>query len=130
MLINEYGTPVSSDTFPDRILFNGPGRDTFPAGDSLLFCGVLTVGDLVIPLVGLMIAAAVLGNTVNYTIGHFLVSDCLPDLIPVFFVRITWPNSRLYEKHGAVTVVLTFHSHRTHICTVCCRDEQHVPSPP
>src|SRR3954467_13989405 len=82
----------------------------FLPGDSLLFvvgamCGV---GLMSYPLaVGLLIAAAILGNQSNYTIGHY------------FGPRVfQWENSRLfnkrafeqahafYEKYGGITIVL------------------------
>lgn len=111
VLINEYGTLVYLILFLIVFCETGLVVTPFLPGDSLLFAaGALTVGSElgVHTLVGLMIAAAVLGNTVNYTIGHF------------FGERLfTRPNSRIfrqdylakthafYEKHGAVTVVLT-----------------------
>lgn len=111
VLINEYGTLVYLILFLIVFCETGLVVTPFLPGDSLLFAaGALTVGSEldVHTLVVLMIAAAVLGNTVNYTIGHF------------FGERLfTRPNSRIfrqdylakthtfYEKHGALTVILT-----------------------
>ena len=82
----------------------------FLPGDSLLFVvGALAgVGLMSYPLaVGLLSAAAVLGNQSNYTIGHY------------FGPRVfRWENSRFfnkrafeqahafYEKYGGITIVL------------------------
>jgi membrane-associated protein len=82
----------------------------FLPGDSLLFvvgalCGA---GLMNLPLVlALLIAAAILGNQSNYTIGRYFG--------PKVF---SWPNSRyfnkeafnqahaFYEKYGGITIVL------------------------
>src|SRR5258705_2917377 len=81
----------------------------FLPGDSLLFvvgamCGA---GLMSLPLsIGLLIAAAILGNQSNYTIGRYFG--------PKVF---NWPNSRFfnkaafdqahafYEKYGGITIV-------------------------
>jgi membrane-associated protein len=83
----------------------------FLPGDSLLFiAGTLgAAGGIDVHLLAvLLVIAAVLGNTVNYSVGHFLG--------PKVF---QWENSRLlnrkalerahafYEKHGGKTIIIT-----------------------
>ena len=110
-MINEYGALVYLILFLIVFCETGLVVTPFLPGDSLLFAaGALTVGTVldVHTLAALMIVAAVLGNTVNYAVGHF------------FGERLfTNPNSRIfrqdylakthefYEKHGALTVILT-----------------------
>ena len=81
----------------------------FLPGDSLLFvagalCGL---GLMSLPLtIGLLIAAAVLGNQTNYTIGHALGPKVFG------WEQSRWFNKRafeqahaFYEKYGGVTIV-------------------------
>lgn len=88
------------------IIFSETGLVIFPflPGDSLLFAAgtVAAVGELnVHGLAALLIVAAILGNTVNYTIGHWLGPK-------VFHIKESyWFNPRylarthiFYEKHG------------------------------
>jgi membrane-associated protein len=107
--VTNYGAWVYALLF--LIIFTETGVVVFPflPGDSLLFvvgamCGV---GVMNYPLtVGLLLAAAILGNQSNYTIGHY------------FGPRVfQWENSRFfnkrafgqahafYEKYGGITIV-------------------------
>ena len=109
LLVQNYGVWVYVLLF--LIIFVETGLVVMPflPGDSLLFvvgamCGV---GLMSYPLsVGLLLAAAVLGNQSNYTIGHY------------FGPRVfKWENSRLfnkaafdrahdfYERYGGITLV-------------------------
>jgi len=82
----------------------------FLPGDSLLFAAgtfaALGAMDLWL-LVGLLSAAAVLGDTVNYWAGHFLG----PRLAGAGRIRFIKPahlerTHRFYERYGAKTIVL------------------------
>jgi membrane-associated protein len=109
LFVQNYGVWVYALLF--FIIFVETGLVVMPflPGDSLLFvvgamCGV---GLMSYPLsVGLLLAAAVLGNQSNYTIGHY------------FGPRVfKWENSRLfnkaafdrahdfYERYGGITLV-------------------------
>ena len=109
LFVQDYGVWVYALLF--LIIFVETGLVVMPflPGDSLLFvvgamCGV---GLMSYPLsVGLLLAAAVLGNQSNYTIGHY------------FGPRVfKWNNSRLfnkaafdrahdfYERYGGITLV-------------------------
>lgn len=109
LFVQTYGPWVYALLF--LIIFVETGLVVMPflPGDSLLFvvgamCGV---GLMSYPLsVALLLAAAILGNQSNYTIGHY------------FGPRVfKWGNSRLfnkaafdrahdfYERHGGITLV-------------------------
>jgi membrane-associated protein len=111
VLLQEYGPWVYLLLF--TIIFCETGLVVVPflPGDSLLFiAGALAAagGIDVHVLALLLVIAAVLGNTVNYSIGHLLG--------PKVF---QWENSRLfnrkalarahafYEKHGGKTIIIT-----------------------
>ena len=81
----------------------------FLPGDSLLFAtGALgALGVVNFPLtVGLLFAAAVLGDTVNYSIGSYVGKSFMethPKLFPPEYIEKT---KNFYEKYGGKTVVL------------------------
>jgi len=110
-LLQQYGAWVYLLLFTIIFCETGLVVTPFLPGDSLLFvAGALaaTGGMDVHALALLLIVAAVLGNTVNYSIGHFLG--------PKVF---QWEQSRLfnrkaldhahafYEKHGGKTIIIT-----------------------
>ena len=113
ILVQQYGLWIYGILF--FIIFAETGFVIFPflPGDSLLFvAGALAAigegGMDIWTLCGVLLAAAVLGNMVNYQIGRFLGPK-------VFH----WENSRLfnraalekthafYEKHGGKTLVIS-----------------------
>ena len=108
--VQTYGTWVYALLFLIIFVETGVVVMPFLPGDSLLFvvgalCGA---GLMNLPLVlALLIAAAILGNQSNYTIGRYFG--------PKVF---SWPNSRFfnkeafnqahafYEKYGGITIVV------------------------
>jgi len=113
ILVQQYGLWIYGILFV--IIFSETGFVVTPflPGDSLLFvAGALAAigegGMDIFVLMGVLIVAAVLGNTVNYHIGRFLGPK-------VFH----WENSRLfnkaallkthlfYEQHGGKTLVIS-----------------------
>ena len=109
-LVNTYGTWVYAILF--LIIFAETGFVVTPflPGDSLLFVAgsVWAVAGMNVNLlVILLISAAILGDTVNYAVGHYLG--------PKVF---QWPDSRwfnrkaldrahaFYEKHGGKTIII------------------------
>jgi len=113
LLVQQYGLWIYAILF--FIIFAETGFVVTPflPGDSLLFvAGALAAlgegGMEIGVLVGVLLAAAVLGNTLNYHIGRFLGPK-------VFH----WENSRFfnkealvkthafYEKHGGKTLVIS-----------------------
>lgn len=110
-VINTYGIWVYAILF--AIIFCETGLVVLPflPGDSLLFVAgaFAAAGMLSLPLlIVLLCIAAILGNTVNYSVGHYLG--------PKVFL---WPDSRFfnraaldrahqfYERHGGKTLVIT-----------------------
>ena len=111
VMMNEYGTLVYLILFLIVFCETGLVVTPFLPGDSLLFAaGALTVGTVldVHTLVVLLIVAAVLGNTVNYAIGHFFGERLFrnPDS-KIFRQDYLAKTHAFYERHGALTVILT-----------------------
>jgi membrane-associated protein len=83
----------------------------FLPGDSLLFvAGALAAaGGMDVHLLAtLLIVAAVLGNTVNYSVGHFLGPKVFHWEQSRFFNRKALDRTHaFYEKHGGKTIVVT-----------------------
>lgn len=111
VLVEQYGVWVYAILF--LIIFSETGFVVMPflPGDSLLFVagGLAALGGMDIGiLVGTLIAAAALGNMVNYQVGRFIG--------PRVF---QWQNSRIfnkgallktqafYERHGGKTLVIS-----------------------
>jgi membrane-associated protein len=81
----------------------------FLPGDSLLFvvgamCGL---GLMSLPLsIGLLIAAAVLGNQSNYTIGHYFGPKVFQWEQSRYFNKRAFDQAHaFYEKYGGITIV-------------------------
>ena len=110
-LIRDHGAWVYAILF--AIIFAETGLVVAPflPGDSLLFvAGTLAaLGGLNIHvLVASLIAAAILGNTVNYTIGRFVGMKLFTDrgsrwLNPEYLER----THAFYERHGGIAVVIS-----------------------
>ena len=113
LLVQEHGLWIYGILFVIVFAETGFVVTPFLPGDSLLFvAGALAAigegGMDILVLMGVLITAAVLGNTLNYQIGRFLGPK-------VFH----WENSRFfnkdalvkthafYEKHGGKTLVLS-----------------------
>ena len=107
--VSNYGAWVYALLF--AIIFVETGVVVMPLlpGDSLLFvvgalCGV---GLMSYPLsVGLLIAAAVLGNQSNYTIGRFFGPKVFQWEDSRFFNKRAFNQAHaFYEKYGGITIV-------------------------
>jgi membrane-associated protein len=83
----------------------------FLPGDSLLFVAgaVAAAGGMDVHLLALLLVlAAVLGNTVNYSIGYFLGPKVFHWEQSRFFNRKALDRTHaFYEKHGGKTIVIT-----------------------
>lgn len=109
-LVNQYGALSYAIVFLIVFAETGFVVTPFLPGDSLLFAagaiaalGSLNIGGLVL----LLIVAAVLGDTVNYWIGHFFGRKIVDN------PKITFINQehidkteQFYKKHGAKTIIL------------------------
>jgi membrane-associated protein len=85
----------------------------FLPGDSLLFAlgalaAVDTSGTLSAPvLTGVLCAAAILGNTVNYSIGRAIGTQAFSGRYRFIRVDYLRQTERYFERHGAMTIVLS-----------------------
>lgn len=106
-IIQEYGNWTYALLF--LVIFMETGLVVTPIlpGDSLLFAAGMfaAVGSMnIFYLLGLLMAAAILGDTLNYSIGRYLGDRAY---------SITWIKKEyfdkthaFYEKHGGKTIVL------------------------
>jgi membrane-associated protein len=106
----QYGTWVYAILF--AIIFVETGLVVMPflPGDSLLFVSgtIAAIGGLSLPLlIGLLIAAAVSGDAVNYSIGKSLGPKVWGWEQSRLFNRAAFERTHaFYEKHGAITLVV------------------------
>ena len=109
VFVQSYGTWVYALLFLIIFVETGVVVMPFLPGDSLLFvvgamCGV---GLMSYPLsVGLLFAAAVLGNQCNYAIGRYFGPKVFQWDDSKFFNRRAFEQAHaFYEKYGGVTIV-------------------------
>lgn len=114
-LISTYGTFVYVILF--LVIFAETGLVIMPLlpGDSLLFVAgmLVTVGGLNLwLLIGLLIVAAILGDTVNYHIGKFIGPKVFVEGAPTnIFTKLLKIEhlekaQAFYEKHGGKTIIM------------------------
>jgi len=106
-IISQYGTWTYAILFAVIFLETGVVVTPFLPGDSLLFAAgtFAALGSLnVYVLAGLLIVAAILGDTVNYSIGHYLGERAynIKFLKKEYFDR----THAFFEKHGGKTIFL------------------------
>ncbi|SIQ21286.1 membrane-associated protein [Aeromonas sp. RU39B] len=110
-LFENYGVWVYAILFLIIFCETGLVVTPFLPGDSLLFAaGALTVGSVldVHTLAAVMIIAAVLGNVVNYTIGHFFGEKLFQNSNSKIFRRDHLDKTHaFYAKHGGKTIIIT-----------------------
>lgn len=110
-LFEDYGIWVYGILFLIIFCETGLVVTPFLPGDSLLFAaGALTVGSAldVHLLVLLLIVAAVVGNVVNYTIGHFFGERLFRDPDSKLFRRDYLEKTHaFYARHGGKTIIIT-----------------------
>jgi len=110
-LMNNYGLWVYAILFLIIFCETGLVVTPFLPGDSLLFAaGALTVGTAldVNLLAGTLIAAAVLGNITNYTIGHFFGERLFQNPNSRVFRRDHLDKTHaFFDKHGGKTIIMT-----------------------
>ena len=107
--VANYGAWVYALLFAIIFIETGVVVMPFLPGDSLLFvvgamCGV---GVMSYPLaVGLLMAAAILGNQSNYTIGHYFGPRVFQWEDSKFFNKRAFNQAHdFYEKYGGITIV-------------------------
>ncbi|HEY8708833.1 MAG TPA: VTT domain-containing protein [Burkholderiaceae bacterium] len=107
--VRNYGAWVYALLFLIIFVETGVVVMPFLPGDSLLFvvgamCGL---GLMSLPLsIGLLIAAAVLGNQSNYTIGHYFGPKVFKWENSRWFNKAAFDQAHaFYEKYGGITIV-------------------------
>jgi membrane-associated protein len=107
--VASYGTWVYALLFLIIFIETGVVVMPFLPGDSLLFvvgalCGA---GLMSLPLsIGLLIAAAILGNQSNYTIGHYFGPKVFQWENSRFFNKNAFNQAHaFYERYGGITIV-------------------------
>jgi membrane-associated protein len=109
-IIQQYGLWTYAILFAVIFIETGFVVMPFLPGDSLLFAagtfaalGALKVGWLV----ALLAAAAIIGDTVNYWIGHFLGPKVFSKEKARFFKKKHLDRTHaFYEKHGGKTIII------------------------
>lgn len=109
-VIRNFGTWTYALLFLVIFMETGFVVTPFLPGDSLLFAaGALTAatGAMDIKLLYIIVAvAAVLGDTVNYWIGHFIGPRVFSDNIRWLKKEYLERTLEFYEKHGGITIIL------------------------
>lgn len=112
-LLQQYGVWIYAILF--LIVFSETGLVVTPwlPGDSLLFAvGALvaidTSGTLQLPVViGLLITAAILGNSCNYAIGKYIGPPAFSGRYRLLRVEHLQRTETFFAKHGGKTIVLS-----------------------
>ncbi|MDN5843458.1 MAG: VTT domain-containing protein [Alcaligenaceae bacterium] len=94
------------------IIFGETGLVVLPflPGDSLLFiAGAFGASGLLDPVLlgGILIVAAILGNTVNYSIGRYIGPKVFSTNYRFLDRKALIKTHAFYEKHGGKTIVLS-----------------------
>jgi membrane-associated protein len=108
-VIRNYGTWTYFLLFLVIFMETGLVVTPFLPGDSLIFAagtfagmGVLNVWVLWV----LLCAAAILGDTVNYWIGHYIGPKAFSGQVPFLKKKYLDRTHAFYEKHGGKTIIL------------------------
>lgn len=108
-LVQQYGALTYAILFLIIFLETGVVVTPFLPGDSLLFAGgaVAAIGGLNVWLLfGLLAVAAVLGDTVNYWIGHKIGPRAFSGNLRFLKREHLERTERFYAKYGAKTIFL------------------------
>lgn len=108
--VTQYGAWIYLVLF--LIVFGETGLVILPflPGDSLLFiAGAFGASGLLNPILmgGLLIVAAILGNTVNYSIGRYIGPRVFTKNYRFLDRKALLRTHAFYEKHGGKTIVLS-----------------------
>lgn len=108
-LIASYGMITYVILFVIIFIETGFVLTPFLPGDSLLFAAgaLAAMGPLnILALLGLLIFAAILGDTVNYWIGHFFGERLIANpKLPIKKEHID-KTKAFFDKHGGKTIIL------------------------
>ena len=129
-VIQQYGVWMYLILFVVVFLETGVVVTPFLPGDSLLFAaGALCArGDLAVGWLFLLLwLAAVLGDTVNYSIGHRIGPRAFHGQNRFFKRRASGPDaSILRAPWGEDDCARPLHPHHPHLCALCCRHWSYV----
>lgn len=110
-LFNQYGVWIYGILFLIIFCETGLVVTPFLPGDSLLFAAgaLVASSQLDINLMALIVvAAAVMGNITNYTIGRFFGAQLFKNPDSKLFRRDYLERAQgFYEKHGGKTIIMT-----------------------
>lgn len=112
MLVTDYGVWVYAILFLIIFCETGLVVTPFLPGDSLLFlAGAIAVRPdnplHIYFLIGILIAAAVMGDAANYTIGRFFGQRLFSNpKSKIFKQEYLEKTNKFYEKHGGKTIIL------------------------
>jgi len=112
MLVSQYGVWVYAILFLIIFCETGLVVTPFLPGDSLLFlAGAIAVRPEnplhIYWLVGILIVAAILGDALNYTIGHLFGKKLFSNTdSKIFKQEYLAKTNTFYEKHGGKTIIL------------------------
>jgi membrane-associated protein len=108
-IIRNYGIWTYAILFFIIFMETGFVVTPFLPGDSLLFAAgaFAALGDLnIVVLIVLLTAAAILGDTVNYWIGHYIGPRAFSGSIRFLKKEYLDRTHEFYEKHGGKTIIL------------------------
>ncbi|MEA4902503.1 DedA family protein [Desulfitobacterium sp.] len=108
--MNEYGLYIYLILFVIIFCETGLVVTPFLPGDSLIFAtgALASVGSIgIIPIFLVFCIAAILGDTVNYTIGHFL-RDKVTAHEDIRFIKREYIDrtEAFFHKHGGATIII------------------------
>ena len=109
VLVDQYGTWIYALLFLVIFCETGFVFTPFLPGDSLLFAvgALAAVGSMnIFILYGLLVLAAVLGDTVNYWIGMYVGPKIFERNIPLLKKEYLLRTEKFYELHGNKTIML------------------------
>jgi membrane-associated protein len=108
-VIRNYGTWTYMLLFLVIFMETGLVVTPFLPGDSLIFAAGTFAGMGALNiwvLWGLLCAAAILGDTVNYWIGHYIGPKAFSGQVPFLKKKYLDRTHAFYEKHGGKTIIL------------------------
>jgi len=108
-VIRNYGTWTYMLLFLVIFMETGLVVTPFLPGDSLIFAAgtFAGMGALNIWILwGLLCAAAILGDTVNYWIGHYIGPKAFSGQVPFLKKKYLDRTHAFYERHGGKTIIL------------------------
>ena len=108
-IIRDYGVWSHGILFVIIFMETGVVVTPFLPGDSLIFAAgtFAGMGDMNVWLVFIQLsAAAVLGDTANYWIGHYIGPRAFSGSVPFLKKEYLDRTHAFYEKHGGKTIIL------------------------